>query len=119
MLRVLASFLAAVLAAAVIAPPLPASAQTSARNACMNQWLFNGVWRAKVTKVEPIMDGANQTGWQVTQVWRNGTSRELDPGDSAFKDMELQLSNSQLQVEGHNIQTLTTNEMAPSGQLTY
>src|SRR5579872_1044875 len=98
MLRVLASFLAAVLAAAVIAPPLPASAQTSARNACMNQWLFNGVWRAKVTKVQPIMDGANQTGWQVTQVWRNGTSRELAPADSSIKPIELHLSNSVLEV---------------------
>ncbi len=84
--------------------PTPALAQTNARTGCLNQWLFNGVWRAKVTKVEPIMDGAKQTGWQVTEVWRNGTSRELAPADSSLKSMDLQLSNSALQVEGHNFE---------------
>lgn len=99
--------------------PPPALALAGARTACMNQWLFNGVWRAKVTKVEPIMDGANQTGWRVTQVWRNGTARELAPADSSLKDQQLQLSSSALPVEEHNSQVLVFNTMAPSGQLTY
>jgi hypothetical protein len=119
MLRFPASFLAALLAAAAIVPATPVSAQSNARMGCLNQWLFNGVWRAKVTKVEPIMDGANQTGWRVTQVWRNGTSRELAPADSSFKDQNLRLSNSTLEVEEHNSQVLVFNTMAPSGQLTY
>ena len=110
---------ALVLAAAQFAPPTAVLAQSNARTGCMNQWLFNGVWRAKVTKIEPIMDGANQTGWQVTQVWRNGTSRELAPADSSLKDQNLHLSNSVLEVEGHNSQVLVFNSMAPSGQLTY
>jgi len=53
----------------------------SSREGCMNQWLFNGVWRVKVTNVEPYMSGNQQVGWQVTEVWRNGTSEELSPGD--------------------------------------
>jgi len=119
MLRFLASFLAAVLAVAAIVPPTAASAQSNARTGCLNQWLFNGVWRAKITKVEPIMDGAAQTGWRVTQVWRNGTSGELAPADSALKDMYLHLSNSDLEVEEHNIQALTFNAIAPSGENNY
>ena len=119
MLRYLASFLTAVLAAGAIVPPAAASAQSNARTGCLNQWLFNGVWRAKVTKVEPITDGVNQTGWRVTEVWRNGTSRELAPADSAFKDQYVHLSSSALEVEEHNSQTLVFNTMAPSGQLTY
>ncbi|MBV8172021.1 MAG: hypothetical protein JO219_08835, partial [Candidatus Eremiobacteraeota bacterium] len=41
---------------------------------CMNQWLFNGLWRVEVTAVEPYMNGSQQTGWQITEVWRNGTN---------------------------------------------
>ena len=85
----------------------------------MNQWLFNGVWRAKITKVEPLMNGAQQAGWQVTEVWRNGTSRELAPADSALKEMSLHLSGAVLTAEEHRIQMLTFNTMAPSGELTY
>ncbi len=119
MLRFLASFLAAVLTMAVIVPPAAVQAQSTTRQGCLNQWLFNGVWRAKVTKVEPIMDGSKQTGWQVTQVWRNGTSRELSPADSSLKPMDLHLSNTVLEVEGHNAQQLGFDTMAPSGELTY
>ncbi len=100
--------------------PAPVLAQTgNERDGCMNQWLFNGVWRAQVTKVEPIMDGAKQTGWQVTQSWRNGTSRELAPADSAMKDEQLALSSGTLTAEGHRQEGLAYNTLAPSGQFTY
>lgn len=119
MLRVLAFFPATLLAASVIVAPASVSAQSSSRQGCINQWLFNGVWRAKVTKVEPVMDGSKQTGWQVTQVWRNGTSRELAPADSSLKDEALQLSGTALTGEEHRQQMLAFNTMSPSGELTY
>ena len=112
------------IAALMIAPyivvaPAPILALPNSRQGCMNQWLFNGVWRARITKVEPIMDGANQTGWQVTQTWRNGTSRELSPSDSYFKEEDLQLSGMSLQGEGHRQEGLVFNTQAPSGEYTY
>ena len=119
MLRVLALFLTAVLAAAAIVPPSAAFAQSSSRQGCVNQWLFNGVWRAKVTKVEPIMDGSKQTGWQVTEVWRNGTSRELAPADSSLLPEHLALSGVNLEAEDHRQAGLGFNTLAPSGQYTY
>ena len=85
----------------------------------MNQWLFNGVWRTKVTKVEPMMDGAKQVGWQVTQSWRNGVSRELAPADSLMKDEQLQLSTGTLTAEGHRQEGLAFNTLAPSGEYSY
>ena len=96
----------------------------TSREGCMNQWLFNGVWRVKVTDVEPVMNGSQQEGWQVTEVWRNGTSRELSPADSVLKDQTLELGNGSItasQTTGGNLslQTVTNNNMAPSGQLTY
>ena len=59
---------------------------------CMDQWMFNGIWRVQATKVEPLMDGLQQVGWQVTEVWRNGTSQEIAPGDSLTKPQVLELS---------------------------
>src|SRR5579864_460471 len=99
-------------------------AEANSRDGCMNQWLFNGVWRVKVTDVEPVMNGGQQQGWQVTEVWRNGTSRELSPADSMLKDQTLELGNGSItasQTTGGNLslQTVTNNNMAPSGQLTY
>jgi hypothetical protein len=58
---------------------------------CMNQWLFNGVWRVQVTKVDPLMDGAQQVGWQVTEIWRNGSSQEIAPSDSVLQDQKIEL----------------------------
>jgi len=90
----------------------------------MDQWLFNGVWRAKVTAVEPYMSGTQQVGWLVTEVWRNGTSGELSPGDSVLKDQTLELETGAITASDSTAGTmsmgnLSTNTMAPAGQLTY
>jgi hypothetical protein len=105
--------------ASATVPPAPALALSNSRQGCLNQWLFNGVWRAKVTNVEPIMNGSQQSGWRVTEVWRNGTSRELAPADSFLLPEHLALSNAALEAEGHNQEGLAYNTQAPSGQFTY
>ncbi len=98
----------------------PAFALSNARNGCINQWLFNGVWRAKTVKVEPIMNGSQQSGWQVTQTWRNGTARELAPADSLILPEHLQLaSGTSIEAEGHRQEALAFNTQAPSGEFTY
>jgi hypothetical protein len=78
---------------------------------CMNQWMFNGVWRVQATKVEPFMDGAQQVGWQVTEVWRNGTTQNFAPGDFFTKPQQLQLT------DGTAISTAdtTTSTLSQSG----
>jgi len=42
---------------------------------CMNEWLFNGIWRLRVTSVKPTTNPGtgNSPGWQVTAEFRNGT----------------------------------------------
>jgi hypothetical protein len=78
---------------------------------CMNQWMFNGIWRVQVTKVEPFMDGPQQVGWQVTEVWRNGTTQNFAPGDFFTKPQQLQLT------DGTAISTAdtTTSTLSQSG----
>lgn len=73
--------------------PTPSLGAANAREGCINQWLFNGVWRVQVTKVEPFMNGTQQTGWQVTEVWRNGTTEGVAPGDTQLTDQQLELGN--------------------------
>jgi len=94
------------------------------REGCMNQWLFNGAWRVEVTNVEPYMSGTQQVGWLVTEVWRNGTSGELSPADSVFKDQSLQLGNGTMTATESTAgsmsqQQVAFNTFAPAGQLTY
>jgi len=78
---------------------------------CMNQWMFNGVWRVQATKVEPFMDGSQQVGWQVTEVWRNGTTQNIAPGDSWTKPQQLQLTDG-------TVITTTDNETSQLSQST-
>jgi hypothetical protein len=91
----------------------------------MDQWLFNGVWRVQVRKVDPQMDGATQVGWQVTEVWRNGTSREVSPGDTLELPQVLELKNgSKISTADTTTGTLSNGVVAShdfpaSGQFTY
>jgi hypothetical protein len=108
----------------VVLARLPSLGDATTRDGCMNQWLFNGVWRVKVTNVEPFMSGTQQVGWQVTEVWRNGTSGETSPGDALLKDQTLQLGNGVIKVTDSTAASMSmgvvgNNTMAPAGQLTY
>jgi len=91
----------------------------NSREGCMNQWLFNGVWRVRVTAVEPYSEGGRIDGWQVTEVWRNGTSQQLSPTNSALKGQRLELGNGYVDAGGLSLQTVGTNNFAPAGQFTY
>src|SRR5215469_6817926 len=101
-----------------------AAAAGNSRTGCMDQWLFNGVWRAEVTKIAPHMDGATQTGWEVTEVWRNGSQQELAPIDSVIQDEKLELSNGQILASDTttgtlSFQSVAYHDFAPAAELTY
>ncbi|MBV8282942.1 MAG: hypothetical protein JO347_12895, partial [Candidatus Eremiobacteraeota bacterium] len=83
---------AVALAAVFFIPTTVAGDATSAQG-CLDQWLFNGVWRVQVTKVEPYMNNGQQVGWQVTEVWRNGTTQEMSPAHSWLQPQKLELAN--------------------------
>ncbi len=119
-MRLRAFALALSLIASTFVLPDAALAQGNAASGCINQWLFNGVWRARVDKVEPFIKDGQQQGWQVTQTWRNGVSRQLSPADSQMKDETLLLSSGNvLQPDAYRQQSLVFNNFAPSGEQTY
>lgn len=97
----------------------------TAAEGCMSQWMFNGVWRVQVTKVEPFMDGSQQVGWQVTELWRNGTNQEISPSDSVLKDQVLELADgSSIAASSTNTGTMSmssvgSHSFAPAAQYTH
>ena len=102
-------------------PPLLA-----AREGCMSQWMFNGMWRVRVTKVDPLADGSGkQVGWLVTEQWRNGTDRKFAPGNTFAKDQQLVLANGATiaateTTQGTlSAQDLVFHDFPPSAQYTH
>lgn len=70
------------------------STQAGAQPGCMNQWLFDGVWRVRVTNVAFEPKGDRPAAWAVTMQWGNGTSYAgITPTDTRVQDMVLALAN--------------------------
>jgi hypothetical protein len=98
---------AAIIAACAFAGTLPAAADTapapnptaeggshqlSASEGCMNQWLFDGLWRLRVTNVAPVMDSMGLLpGYAVTISVRNGSNATT----------QLEQTGVQLKPAGH------------------
>ncbi len=104
------------------------STQVSAQSGCLNQWMFNGVWRVRVNNVawHPADATSALTGWDVTMQWRNGTSYAgISPLDSIKQDMVLGLANgdtisaADTTTSRMNQQQLDYHTFPASGQFTY
>ena len=94
----------------------------------MNQWMFNGMWRVRVTNVafRPEVPGGNANGWDVTMQWANGTSfPNIAPGDTNKQDLVLALANGDTMAATQttsgtlNEQKLDYHSFPASGQFTY
>ncbi len=90
----------------------------------MNQWMFNGVWRMRVTSVAPHQ--GDVPGWDVGMQWANGTSYAgISPMDTMKQDLVLQLANGDTltatdSTRGNlNQQQLDFHTFPASGQFTY
>jgi hypothetical protein len=60
--------------------------QRASLEGCLNEWLFNGIWRVRVTKVERAeLEGVGLPSWNVTLEVRNGTNKTLQPWRAGWK----------------------------------
>jgi hypothetical protein len=96
------------------------------REGCMSAWMFNGIWRVRVTKVDPLNgDGGRQIGWLITEQWRNGTDRKFSPGGTFAQDQVLVLANgAQIAATETTQGTLSSQDLGfhdfpPSAQYTH
>ncbi len=81
---------AAVSASSSKKPPVGGSMQRAAAEGCMNQWLFDGVWRLRVLSVDPAAqynDGSLTTGVGVKMQLHNATSHDLEPDHTGLSDI--------------------------------
>jgi len=70
------------------------SNQRASLEGCMNEYLFNGIWRIKVTKLERITkDGDPMApGWGMTLELRNGSKATLDTGMAGMNGTAKQIA---------------------------
>lgn len=52
---------------------------------CVNEWLFNGIWRLRVTKVQRVQDRDYGEGWGVTVEIKNGAPQTLQMSDAGIE----------------------------------
>ena len=119
--------IAFLLAAPVQAAPAEGgSTEVGAQSGCMNQWMFDGVWRVRVTNVafHPAGDAVN--GWDVSMQWANGTSYSgISPTDTLKQSLVLALANGDTLTAADstraalNQQQLDFHSFPASGQFSY
>jgi len=130
--RVLAACAAVMMMAAVApsgmaqpkATPAPGGAgQRASVNGCMGEWLFNGIWRMRVLKAEPISK-SGRTGWGLTVDVRNGSKKTLSldltgvHGGGDGIDLVMNDGNT-LELDVNDFQTVVFRKLPQGGGLTY
>lgn len=129
------SFSCALLAAAAVCAgasaaaaqaPEGGSTQVAAQSGCMNQWMFNGVWRVRVTNVAFRPAGDHANGWDVSMQWANGTSLSgISPVDTKINELVLALANGDTLTANDsttgalNEQQMAFHSFPASGQFSY
>lgn len=97
-MRILMQFswaVALLLAGTLLAGASPTAApggsyQQNALSGCANQWVFNGVWRVRVTNISPITKaGVNYPGYAVTIQSRNGSHQTASWAYTGVSDPSL------------------------------
>ncbi|MDQ2986226.1 MAG: hypothetical protein M3R13_05825 [Armatimonadota bacterium] len=85
--------------------------QVSALEGSLNEWLFNGIWRLRVTAVRPNDDG--RPGWLVDVELRNGTTADsLALDGTGFQSVQLVMDDANILPQPYNI----TDFVRPVGQ---
>lgn len=103
------------------------SYEVSAHEGCMNQWLSNGLWKVRVSKLVPSIDPSNSkpNGWTVTQDWVNLTGRTIIPVSTSMLDQQIVLHNGDTVSSANatttllNFQKLGYHNFAPAGTFTF
>ncbi len=96
------------------------SNQRASLEGCLGETLFNGVWRVKTIKLEPIK--TDRLGWGLTLEVKNGSLATLAPWEAGWTSEGVQLAfadASTLAVDGMDVQKITFATLPPGGAVTH
>ncbi len=91
---------------------------------CINEQLFNGVWRVKVLKLEAIKKDGTTPGWGLTVEVKNGSKATITPTDAGWdgtgQGLQLAFADATtISVDGMDVQKVTFASLPPGGTVTW
>lgn len=88
------------------APPASGgSLAVAALEGCLNEWLFNGIWRVRAT--DPRKTGADRNGMTYRVEFRNGTQKSgFAPSGTGFAGINLALD------DGTTVRAVNVNDLS-------
>lgn len=93
--------------------------QRASLEGCINETLFNGVWRLTVKSIEPITRSETVPGWGVTVELRNGTKVTTAVYRTGLTSINLVLPNGNpLAFDEYDGQAFTRNDLAQAAGVT-
>ncbi len=100
--------------------------QRASLEGCLGETLFNGIWRLRAAKLEPILKDAGtplQTpGWGVTVELRSSAKAMLQPALSGLRDQGIQIAFDDAQTltaDALDVQKLTFANLPPGGAVVH
>lgn len=100
--------------------------QRASLEGCLGETLFNGIWRFKATKLEPIVKDAGTPletpGWGVTVELRSGAKEMVQPVFTGVRDQGIQVAFDDAQTltaDALDVQKLTFANLPPGGVVTH
>ncbi|MFN3266990.1 MAG: hypothetical protein ACK41E_09135 [Deinococcales bacterium] len=104
--------------------PAGGTMQRASLEGCLGETLFNGVWRIKVSKLEPIKKDGTTPGWGLMLELKNGSPATIMPIDAGFdgsgQGVQLAFSDaSTLNVDPMDVQKMTFASLPPGGAITH
>lgn len=97
--------------------------QRASLEGCLGETLFNGVWRVKTIKLEPIKKDNGNPGWGLLLEVKNGSKATIMPIDAGFdgtgQGIQLAFADaSTLNVDAQEVQKLTFASLPAGGSVT-
>ncbi len=98
--------------------------QRTSLEGCLGETLFNGVWRIRTIKLEPIKKDENTPGWGLTLELRNGSRATIMPVDAGFDGsgggIQLAFADANtINVDPYDVQKMTFASMPTGGAVTH